>query len=191
MMAKSKNVSVYLSLLLRHKPEVLNLDMDRSGWVSVDQLLSRINQEGKYRLDMCQLEEIVATDNKGRYRFNDTKTKIRACQGHSVPLVTPELTYGKPPKYLYHGTNTTALKKIEHSGYVSKMKRHAVHLYADQERVWQSAERWNLTPVVIEIDAEKMYEDGFEFGKSDNDVWCVDAVPIKYITNRIYHRSDN
>jgi putative RNA 2'-phosphotransferase len=137
-------------------------------------------------IDMEKLEEIVATDNKGRYRFNDNKTKIKACQGHSISWVEPELTYGEPPKYLYHGTNTVALQKIEHSGYVSKMKRHAVHLYEDEARVWQSAERWNLTPVVIEINAEQMYKDGFMFGKSDNDVWCVDSVPTKYITNRIY-----
>ena len=81
---------------------------------------------------MATLEEIVETDSKGRYRFNDTKTKIKACQGHSIPGVEPELTYGEPPKYLYHGTNTEALGKIENSGYVSKMKRHAVHLYKGQ-----------------------------------------------------------
>jgi putative RNA 2'-phosphotransferase len=186
-MANNQKLSVFLSLLLRHKPEEVGLEMDRHGWVSVNQLIANINKHGRYKIDMTILEEIVATDNKGRYRFNDTKTQIKACQGHSVPGVEPELTYGEPPKRLYHGTNTEALGKIEHSGHISKMKRHAVHLYEEEAKVWQSAERWSgKTPVVIEIDAEQMHKDGFVFGKSDNDVWCVDDVPVKYIVDRIY-----
>ena len=34
-----REVSVYLSFLLRHHPEAAGLDMDRHGWVSVVQLL--------------------------------------------------------------------------------------------------------------------------------------------------------
>lgn len=186
-MAKQKNVSIFISLLLRHKPEEVGLHMDNHGWVSVNELISGINQTGRYKINMEMLEEIVATDNKGRYRFNDDKTKIKACQGHSVSGVEPELTYGEPPKYLYHGTNTEALGKIEHSGYISRMKRHAVHLYEEEARVWQSAERWSgKTPVVVKIDAERMHSDGFVFGRSDNDVWCVEEVPTKYIVDRIY-----
>lgn len=186
-MSKYQNLSIYLCLLLRHKPEEANLDMDRHGWVSVRQLIANINCQGKYRIDMDVLEEIVASDNKGRYRFNEDKTRIKACQGHSVSGVEPELTYGEPPHYLYHGTNTEALGKIEHIGFISKMKRHAVHLYAEESKVWQSAERWKgKTPVVVKIDAAKMHNDGFIFGKSDNDVWCVEEVPTRYIVDRLY-----
>lgn len=188
MKQNNTKLSVFISLLLRHKPEEVGLDMDNHGWVSTKQLIDGINNTKKYKIDMEILREIVATDNKGRYRFNEDETKIKACQGHSVPGVEPELRYGEPPEYLYHGTNTTALQKIEHSGYISKMKRHAVHLYEMEERVWQSAERWKLTPVVVKINAEKMYKDGFEFGVSDNDVWCVESVPAKYIVDRIYNK---
>ena len=57
---------------------------------------------------------------------------------------------------------------------------------ANAEKAWQSAERWHLKPVVLKIDSEQMYQDGFSFGKSDNDVWCVEKVPVKYISDRIY-----
>lgn len=185
-MAKQKNISVFLSFLLRHKPEAVGLDMDEHGWVSVEQLIDGINDNGQYTIDFDKLVDIVATDNKGRYRFDETRTKIKACQGHSVPWVEPELQYMEPPAYLYHGTTTKALKKIEESGYISKMQRHAVHLQANAEKAWQSAERWHLKPVVLKIDAEQMHQDGFTFGKSDNDVWCVEKVPVKYISDRIY-----
>lgn len=185
-MAKKKDVSVFISFLLRHKPELLNLDMDIHGWVPVEQLIEGINKDGQYQMTFERLQDIVAKDNKGRYRFNEDLTKIKACQGHSVSWVEPELEYLKPPQYLYHGTTIKAWHKIESSGYISKMSRHAVHMQADIRKAWQSAVRWHLEPVVLKIDAEKMYKAGYVFGKSDNDVWCAEQIPLEYICDRIY-----
>ena len=183
-MAK-KDVSVYLSFLLRHKPEDIGLEMDRHGWASVEELIAGVNKKGKYTLDFVQLEEIVRQDNKGRYRFNADRSKIKACQGHSIPWIEPEMEYLAPPKYLYHGTTTVATEKIMKSGGISKMSRHAVHMQERSEKAWQSAVRWHLTPVLLKIDAEKMANAGFVFGKTENDVWCVDYVPSKYIVEQI------
>ena len=78
-------------------------------------------------------------------------------------------------------TTTAAVEKIRKSGAISKMSRHAVHLQADPEKAWQSAVRWHLTPVVLKIDAKKMGDAGFVFGKAENDVWCTESVPVEYI----------
>lgn len=180
-----KNVSVYLSYLLRHHPEDAGVHMDIHGWVSVQELLDGINTGGKYMLTDEKLKEIVASDEKGRYRFSGDGKKIKACQGHSIPWVVPELTYGAPPEYLYHGTNTVAYGKILHSGAISKMERHAVHLQADPNMAWKSAARWRKTPVLLKIDAKRMYDDGFRFGVSENAVWCTESVPEKYICEAI------
>ena len=181
-----KKLSVYLSYLLRHHPEDAGLDMDAHGWVSVDALIDGINGRGKYALDREQLEQLVATDNKGRYRFNEDRSRIKCCQGHSIPWVIPELTWGKPPRYLYHGTTTAALKKIEADGAIRKMQRHAVHMQADEAQAWRSAERWRLTPVVLMIDAECMSADGYAFGMADNGVWCTESVPVEYICDKLF-----
>lgn len=178
--------SVYLCYLLRHHPEEADLTMDRHGWVAVDDLIRGVNRRGKYKLDRETLEEIVAQDEKGRYRFNEGHDRIKCCQGHSIPWVEPELVYGPPPRYLYHGTSTAALKKIEASGAIEKMGRHAVHLQPTEAKAWQSGQRWHLTPVVVKIDAGAMAGDGFSFGMADNEVWCTDSVPIRYICDRIY-----
>ena len=151
-----KKLSVYLCYLLRHHPEEAGLDMDPHGWVSVDQLIDGVNHHGKYTLDRDQLERIAAEDDKGRYRFNGDHSRIRCCQGHSIPWVSPELTWGPPPEYLYHGTTTAALKKIEADGAIRKMNRHAVHMHTDEAQAWRSARRWRLTPVVLKIDAGAM-----------------------------------
>lgn len=174
-----RDISVYLSYLLRHHPEDAALDMDRRGWVSVDQLLA--NLQSTCPLTRTHLERIVAEDEKGRYRFSADGQRIKACQGHSIPWVEPELTYGPPPAILYHGTTQAAWEKIQSTGYISKMARHAVHMQADVEKAWQSARRWRQEAVVLQIDAERMQRDGVVFGVSDNGVWCAEQVDTDYI----------
>ncbi|MGN8809664.1 RNA 2'-phosphotransferase [Absicoccus porci] len=49
------------------------------------------------------LDEIVRTDEKQRYSYNEDHTLIRANQGHSIP-VDVELEEMEPPEFLYHGT---------------------------------------------------------------------------------------
>ena len=183
-MAK-KNVSVYISYLLRQKPDDIGLKMDEHGWVLAKELIEGINNSGKFTLDFAQLEEIVRQDSKGRYRFSDDRLKIKACQGHSIPWVVPELEYLAPPKFLYHGTTTVAYDKIMKSGAISRMSRHAVHMQEDPDKAWQSATRWHLTPVVLKIDAEKMHREGFVFGKTENNVWCTERVPTEYIIGQL------
>ena len=155
--------------------------MDAHGWVSAAELIRKINEAGAFRVTEQLLEEIVRTDGKGRFRFSEDGTKIKACQGHSIPWVEPELTYGRPPDCLYHGTTEESWQTIRESGRISRMSRHAVHMQAQEHKAWQSAKRWRRTPVVLKIDAAAMHADGAVFGVSDNGVWCTESVPIKYI----------
>ena len=185
-MRKQIELSKYLSFLLRHKPEELHLEMDRHGWVSAEALIEGINAKGGYQLNNEKLKEIVDTDDKGRYRFSEDGKRIKACQGHSIPWIEPEMEYSEPPLYLYHGTTTAALEKILNSGAIMKQKRHAVHMQADPEKAWQSAERWHLTPVLLKIDAKEMHRQGFVFGKTENEVWCTEIVPTEFIAEKIY-----
>lgn len=187
-MSKKSDLSVYLCLLLRHKPEEVHLIMDKHGWVSVEQLIKGVNDYSSYKLDRELLEQIVAEDNKGRYRFDEKHEKIKCCQGHSVLWVEPELKYCEPPEFLYHGTTTKALEAIEESGAIKKMARHAVHMQADISKSWRSAERWRKTPVVLKISASEMYKDGYRFGVTENEVWCTEEVPVRYICDRIYNQ---
>ena len=182
-------LSIYISMLLRHKPEALALTMDRHGWVPVEQLLERINSGSRYTVTREILEEIVRTDGKGRFRISDDGAEIKACQGHSIPWVEPELQYAPPPRYLYHGTTAEAWEKIRSSGCIHRMKRHGVHMLADPERAWQSARRWKKVPVVLKIDAAAMHAAGAVFGVSDNGVWCTEQVPAEYVVCVMQDRS--
>ena len=191
MMSKEKT-SIHLSYLLRHAPEAAELDMDRHGWVSVSQLISNVNASGKAKLTTEMLQEIVATDNKGRYRFSADGKRIKACQGHSIPWVEPELEARTPPEYLYHGTTTEALQDIMKSGAILKMSRHAVHMQADINKAWKSAERRkNKTPVVLKIAAGRMSQNHFVFSISENGVWFCERVSTEYIEEFLYSKDQN
>ena len=173
--------SVYLAYLLRHDPESIGLTMDVHGWVDVEELLDKINGAGKYTMTRELLDRIVREDTKGRYRFSPDGSRIKACQGHSISWIQPELTVQPPPEYLYHGTTREAYEKIRSTGGICRMGRHAVHMQAEETKSWQSAKRWRKEPVVLKIHAGKMQEDGIVFGVSDNGIWCAEAVPVKYI----------
>ena len=94
-------LSRYLSLILRHHPEVIGISLDAHGWADVDELIAGIAQKKNFNKEI--LEEIVRTDKKQRYSFSEDGAKIRANQGHSVQ-VDLELQPIEPPDLLWHGT---------------------------------------------------------------------------------------
>ena len=96
-----KDVSKYMSLILRHKPDAIGITLDEHGWANVDELIAGIAKDNEFNMEI--LEEIVRTDEKQRYSFNEDKTLIRANQGHSIP-VDVELEELVPPEILWHGT---------------------------------------------------------------------------------------
>ena len=179
-MDKSRQVKIskYLSKHLRHTPERLGLTLALGGWVSVDELLAACAAH-QFPLTRAELEEVVATCNKQRFSFDDTKTRIRANQGHSVE-VDLQLEPQTPPDVLYHGTGEKSVSAILQSGLL-KMSRHHVHLSKDIETARKVGMRHG-GPAIFGVDAAAMHQAGFTFYCSDNGVWLVDRVPPQYLT---------
>ena len=96
-------------MILRHKPEAIGITLDEHGWANVDELVAGIAKNQPFSMEM--LEEIVASDEKQRYSFNEDRSLIRANQGHSVP-VDVELEEKCPPALLYHGTGRVSVFPI-------------------------------------------------------------------------------
>lgn len=169
--------SRFLSLVLRHKPEVAGITLDSHGWAEVDALLA--GMAPRHTLTMAQLEEIVRTDDKQRYAFNDSKTRIRANQGHSVP-VDVELTECEPPELLYHGTGEKYVDSILKHGLIPKTRLY-VHLSKDVETAKLVGLRHG-TPVVFTVQSGEMYRHGARFYRSENGVWLTERVPSQYLS---------
>ncbi|MED9947857.1 MAG: RNA 2'-phosphotransferase [Peptacetobacter hiranonis] len=168
--------SRFISLILRHKPETIGITLDGHGWANVEELIFGVNK--KYPIDMQILEKIVDEDDKNRYSFNEDKTMIRANQGHSI-AVDVELKKLNPPDILYHGTGEKYVESIEKQGLIRKNRLY-VHLSNDIETAEKVGKRHGK-PVIYEIDCKKMVENGIEFLKSENNVWLVESVPVKYL----------
>lgn len=176
-MEEFEKLSVFISLILRHKPEVIGISLDEHGWANVKELLLGINNSGR-TIDMEILEEIVRTDKKQRYSFNGDKTLIRANQGHSIP-VDVELEVQQPPQFLYHGTASRFIDSIKQEG-LKSMSRLYVHLSSDIETAKIVGARHG-SPVILKIDCSQMHKDGIKFYLSENGVWLTENVPKKYI----------
>ncbi|MBS4893775.1 MAG: RNA 2'-phosphotransferase [Veillonella parvula] len=171
-------ISRYISLILRHKPEIIGLKLDSRGWGSVKSLLDGLNEQGN-NVTMNDLERIVREDDKQRYSFNHDKTNIRANQGHSIK-VDLELKPIKPPKILFHGTGKKYLESILSKGVIKKTRQY-VHLSDNLDTAANVGLRHGEL-VVLLIDAERMYKDGIKFYLSENKVWLCNYIDPKYIS---------
>lgn len=168
--------SKFISLILRHKPETIGISLDEHGWAKVDELIAGVSKTRRFDMDI--LEEIVRTDEKKRYSFNEDKTLIRANQGHSVS-VDVELKEAAPPEILFHGTGEKFVASIDEQGLISK-RRLYVHLSKDYETAVKVGSRHGK-PVVYNVKAGEMHRDGFKLYLSENGVWLTKKVPVKYL----------
>ena len=172
----TKSISKYMSLILRHKPETIGIALDEHGWAKVSELIEGVSKTHPFDKEM--LEQIVATDSKQRYSFNEDKTLIRANQGHSIP-VDVELKKAQPPEFLWHGTGEKYLASIEKTGLIPKSRLY-VHLSTDEKTAIEVGKRHGK-PFVYKVLSGKMFLDGYEFYLSQNGIWLTKQVPVEYL----------
>lgn len=171
------HISKLLSKILRHQPDLIGIQLDENGWVEVSTLLQNL-EKYQTQISFEQLKEVVDTNSKKRFSFNDDFSKIRANQGHSIE-VDLALQTQTPPDILYHGTVEKNLDSIFEKG-LSKMNRHHVHLSADTETAQKVGMRHGK-PIILTIESKKMYDQGYVFYLSENQVWLTDNVPSEFI----------
>jgi len=169
--------SKFLSLVLRHDPGCIGINLDAAGWVDVETLLAALQQHGR-AVTRADLEDVVATNEKKRFAFSEDGRSIRASQGHSVEVelgYTPQL----PPAELYHGTATRFVGAIFASGLVKGNRQH-VHLSAELTTATNVGGRHGK-PAVFVVRAAEMQAAGHAFYLSDNGVWLADHVPVQFL----------
>ena len=167
-----------MSLVLRHQPDVLSLTPDDQGWVSTQQLLTGLKT--KFRsINVETIKMVVESNDKQRFCFNHDFSLIRANQGHSISIdlgLEPTI----PPRELYHGTYSQALKDIFKNGLL-KMTRQHVHLSSNIETAIKVGSRRGK-PIVLKVCSQSMHNDGHIFYLSDNNVWLTEHVPAEYLS---------
>lgn len=172
-----KKHSRFLSRILRHKPELIGIELDNNGYVAVETLLNAL-QNSQFPMTRAILDEVVANNDKKRFSYSDDGLKIRANQGHSVS-VDLGLSPQTPPPVLYHGTARDNLDSIWQTG-LTAQSRHHVHLSSDVETAIKVGKRHGAV-AVLRVDTAQMVADGVVFYRSANGVWLVDTVPPNYL----------
>jgi putative RNA 2'-phosphotransferase len=187
--AELTTLSKLLSKVLRHEPELVGIELDAQGWTSIDELIRCLAKaasapDAPKRLRTLPavaretLAAVVATNSKQRFAISADGTRIRALQGHSVPV---DLGHPlcEPPPVLFHGTAAASWPAISREG-LRPGTRHAVHLSSDPSSARAVGSRHGR-PIVLVVTAAQMHADGFKFSRSDNGVWLVSEVPPTYL----------
>jgi putative RNA 2'-phosphotransferase len=170
-------LSKFLSFVLRHKPDAIELTLDPQGWASIDELIERGNAAGT-QFDHDELLQVVETNDKKRFSISADGRRIRAAQGHSV-TVELGLSPQEPPPVLYHGTATRFVESILSAG-LKPQARQQVHLSANEATAHSVGQRHGK-PVILKIEALRMHAQGSKFYLTDNDVWLTDQVPPEFL----------
>lgn len=168
--------SKFLSLVLRHKPQAVGIRLDCAGWADVQDLVSGMSKFLPFNFNM--LEEIVRTDAKQQYTFNEDKTRIRAIGGHSIP-VDLDLNAAVPPEFLWYGTGEQYAPSIHQQGLIPQDQPY-VQLCAEPDAACMIGLRYgNL--VLYRVLSEKMAQLGYSFYRSDDGAWLTDSVPAAFL----------
>lgn len=170
-------LSKFLSLILRHKPEEIGIELDEFGWADIEELLAKTNEKGM-NISIADIKKVVKESDKQRFKLSDDFTKIRANQGHSIE-VNLKLKAKIPPEKLFHGTALKNVDSIQKNGILKGNRQH-VHLSADTETAKKVGIRHGK-PIIFEIDTKAMLDDNLVFFQSENGVWLTEFVAAKFL----------
>lgn len=169
-----RKLSKEVSYALRHAPWEYELELDKNGWVPIDQLLQALHQSNEWQIvELDDLKVMIEKSEKKRHEIKETS--IRALYGHSIPMkIVKEEAI--PPKVLYHGTAHNFLSKIEKNG-LSPMSRQYVHLSEDIETANLVGKRKDKNPIILVINTENALSKGVKFYLGNEKVWLADSIP--------------
>lgn len=168
--SKREGVSRLLSLILRHKPERFELELDAQGYALIDEILDAVRQ--KYT-DLTEDELLEVINGQERPRFETKDDLVRARYGHSfaIDLGLPPAT---PPEFLYYAGTPAQLRMIVTDG-LKPGDRQYVHLSTTEETASGIASSRTETPIVFRIHASEAAVAGVRF---------YDRMPV-YLTTEV------
>ncbi len=164
--------------LLRHEAEHASLKLDERGFVSLDELLHRMQQLGPCptTFTYAELEESLHQQSD---RFEIEQDQVRARYGHSLDGYSPGEAK-TPPQRLYHGTYERLLRSIQSVG-LRAMGRRFVHLTSDVDYARTIAMGVEGDPLILRVDAPGAYRCGARFWQANRHVWLTEGIAPEFL----------
>jgi putative RNA 2'-phosphotransferase len=163
----------FISYVLRQRPDEFGLVPDEEGFVSLKELLQAIHEEEGWRyVQRCHIQEILwFQENHG---LEIVEGRIRAAPGHNFEM---RLTYpeSQPPKLLYYGTSRKSYPHVLQQGLRSAGDK-GIHLSTTRDMALRIAKRKDPQPVILEIFAEKAWEQGISFRRANELIYLVKSL---------------
>jgi putative RNA 2'-phosphotransferase len=172
-----ESTSKFLSLVLRHAPETIGLQLHEGGWANVEELIRLATLKG-HLLSQELVIQVVSESEKQRFALSADGMLIRANQGHSVKVELGRKPV-EPPEELFHGTATRFLASIQDKGLLPGARQH-VHLSATHETAVAVGKRHGR-PAVLCVRSGAMHKNGHSFFLAENGVWLVQSVPVEFL----------
>lgn len=180
-MSYDTNVSKFMAYHLRHDPKAV----DTQGWSTISYIIGI----SKTPITRQQILDAIEHNEKKRFILHQDGERLRARQGHSVP-VDVGLQEVVPPTTLFHGTASRYVESIYEEGMKSiapnnkntteRRPRLHVHL-SENEFTARTVGARHGSPVVLVVEAKAMYDAGHKFWVSENGVYLTEYVPPGYI----------
>jgi len=172
-----EQVSRHMSKLLRHDSE--GLVMDNEGWIQCSDLCKHTN------ITLTELRDIVASNDKKRFAFDQHEQRIRASQGHSkgmnidVPMTV--ITEVEEDFKIYHGTSMSIAQKIVGTS-ILPGERVYVHWTRNIKLASKRAmQRDYYNPALVVLNIKQYLADGNTLYVSENEVYHTLEVDGKYL----------
>lgn len=185
---RRSSLSKFLSLLLRHNPGILGLQIDNEGWLNctIEELANKI-KESKDRLEWVTvdaIQQVVDTDPKGRYEINDQHL-IRATYGHSIrlnPLDIPDEVEDLPECVYYAGSNFE-LDTMLRLGLIPRERRDRqyLHLSIEMKDAYSVAKNYTRYPRLLKVHIPEAIESGVKFKKVSKFIVVCEEVPPQFL----------
>ncbi len=185
---RRSSLSKFLSLLLRHNPGILGLQIDNEGWLNctIEDLADKI-KASKDRLEWVTvdaIQQVVDTDPKGRYEINDQHL-IRATYGHSIrlnPLDFPDEVEDLPECVYYAGSNFE-LDTMFRLGLFPRERRDRqyLHLSVEMKDAYSVAKNYTRYPRLIKVHIPEAIKSGLKFKKVSKFIVVCEEVPPQFL----------
>jgi len=170
----------FISGILRHFPDRLNLEMDENGWVDFNSIVKIVSR--KYRwANQWLIMAIVGSDQKNRYELKEGK--MRARYGHSVRVKLNDYPLSEE-EVLYYGTGEEEAHRIMEIG-LKPVNQTFVHLSTTAEKSEKVARFRTDNPVILEIDAKSARENGLRLIKANDYIVLTETVPPEFIIRAV------
>ncbi|OGP53206.1 MAG: hypothetical protein A2Y65_01105 [Deltaproteobacteria bacterium RBG_13_52_11] len=167
-------LSKLMAYVLLHRPDEFGLVLNEDGFVSLKELQQAIAEEaGWSHVRLSHITEAAYTSDRERFEVKDDRIR------HSLPR---EIRYEptSPPRILYHGTRHRTYPHILERG-LDPMGRQYVHLTTAPDLAMRIGRRRDPNPVLLEIQAQRAFENGIIFYEANPLIYLADHIPQSYI----------